>query len=59
MFIRCEHDGHSKGMLGLGKAITIRVESDLHRGIKVRITKEDITLETYILDLVKRDLGHK
>ena len=46
-------------MLGLGKAITIWVESDLHRGIKARIAKEDITLKAYILDLVKRDLGHK
>ena len=38
----------------MDKTVIIRVKSDLYRGIKVRIAKEDITLKAYILDIVRR-----
>lgn len=38
------------------KTITLRVDTELHKKIKIRIAKKEITLKKYIEDLIKEDL---
>ncbi|MFU7517653.1 toxin-antitoxin system HicB family antitoxin [Clostridium sp. HCS.1] len=38
------------------KTITIRIDEELHRKIKIKIAKEGITLKDYLVDLIKEDL---
>lgn len=38
------------------KTITIRIDEELHRNIKIKIAKEGKTLKDYLVDLVKEDL---
>lgn len=40
----------------IDRTITIKVEEDFYRDIKIRIAQEGITLKDYILDLIKEDL---
>ena len=39
------------------RTITIKVEEDFYKDIKIRIAKEGITLKDYILNLIKEDLN--
>ena len=39
------------------RTITIKVEEDFYRDIKIRIAKEGITLKEYILNLIREDLN--
>lgn len=41
------------------KTITIRVDEELHRKIKIKIANEGKTLKDYLVDLVKEDLNIK
>lgn len=38
------------------KTITIRIDEEIHKQIKIRIANEGITLKDYILKLVTDDL---
>lgn len=38
------------------KTITIRIDEETHKKIKIRIANEGITLKDYILKLVNEDL---
>lgn len=38
------------------KTITIRVDDKLHRDIKIRIAKDQISLKDYIVQLINADL---
>lgn len=38
------------------KTITIRVDEELHKKIKVKIANEGVTLKDYLVDLIKKDL---
>ena len=38
------------------RTITIKVDEDFYKDIKIRIAKEGITLKNYVLDLIKKDL---
>lgn len=38
------------------KTITIRVDEETHRKIKIRIAQEGVTLKDYILNLINKDL---
>ena len=38
------------------KTVTIRIPSELHRDIKIRIAKEQISLKDYLVKLIKEDL---
>ena len=38
------------------KTITIRIDEELHRDIKIVVAKKGITLKDYIVQLVKDDL---
>lgn len=39
------------------KTITLRVEEDLHREIKIKIAKEGILLKEYLIGLIEKDLS--
>lgn len=41
------------------KNITIKINKDLHRDIKVHIASKGITLKDYILDLINKDMNKK
>jgi len=38
------------------KTVTIRIPSELHRDIKIRIAKEQVSLKEYLVKLIKADL---
>lgn len=38
------------------KTITIRIPNELHRDIKIRIAKEQISLKGYLVKLIEADL---
>lgn len=38
------------------KTITIRIDEELHKDIKVHIAKKGISLKDYLLELIKKDL---
>ncbi|WP_446897418.1 toxin-antitoxin system HicB family antitoxin [Clostridium sp. LBM24168] len=38
------------------KTITIRIDDNLHKDIKINIAKKGISLKDYIVGLVKKDL---
>ncbi|MBP2032580.1 putative HicB family RNase H-like nuclease [Clostridium algifaecis] len=38
------------------KTITVRIDDDLHKAIKVNIAKRGISLKDYIVGLIKKDL---
>lgn len=38
------------------KTITIRIDEELHRDIKIHIAKEGISLKDYVVSLVKSNL---
>lgn len=38
------------------KTITIRIDEELHRKIKIKIANEGVTLKDYLVDLIKKDL---
>ncbi len=39
------------------KTITIRIDEELHRKIKIKIANESVTLKDYVVDLIKKDLN--
>lgn len=41
------------------KTITLRVDDELHKKIKLETVKEEITIQNYITELVKKDLKSK
>lgn len=41
------------------KVLAIRVPSELHRKVKATALEEDITMQTYIINLLKDDLKKK
>lgn len=41
------------------KTITIRIDEELHRKIKIKIANEGKTLKDYLVDLIKEDLNIK
>lgn len=41
------------------KTITIRIDEELHRKIKIKIANEGKTLKDYIVYLIKEDLNLK
>lgn len=38
------------------KTITIRIDEELHKDIKVHIAKKGISLKDYLLELIEKDL---
>lgn len=38
------------------KTITIRIDADLHKQIKMHIAEKEISLKDFIVDLIKKDL---
>ena len=38
------------------RTITIKVEENFYRDIKIRIAQEGMTLKDYVLDLIRKDL---
>ncbi|AND84277.1 toxin-antitoxin system HicB family antitoxin [Clostridium tyrobutyricum] len=38
------------------KTITIRIDDNLHKDIKINIAKKGISLKDYIVGLIKKDL---
>lgn len=38
------------------KTITIRVDEDLHKEIRIEVARKSITLKDYLVDLIKKDL---
>lgn len=38
------------------KTITIRIDEELHKDIKVHIAKKGMSLKDYLLELIKKDL---
>lgn len=41
------------------KTMTIRLDEELHKRIKLKAVKEGKTVKDYILNLVKQDLGEE
>lgn len=41
------------------KTITIRVDEDLHKEIKVKIARQGISLKDYVVGLIEKDLSRK
>lgn len=41
------------------KTMTIRLDEELHKRIKLKAVKEGKTVKDYILNLVKKDLGEE
>jgi len=38
------------------KALTVRVDDDFHKKIKIKTAIEGITIQNYIINLIKEDL---
>lgn len=38
------------------KALTVRMDEDLHKQIKIKAIMQDMTIQDYILSLIKADL---
>lgn len=41
------------------KTITIRIDEELHRKIKIKIANEGVKLKEYLVDLIEKDLKIK
>ncbi len=39
------------------KTITLRVDEELHKEVKIKIAKEGISLKEYMTKLIEKDLG--
>lgn len=38
------------------KAFTLRLENELHKKIKIKTAKEEITMQDYIISLIEKDM---
>jgi len=43
----------------MAKSITIRLDEDLHKKAKLQATEEDKTLQSYVIELIEKDLAGK
>ena len=41
------------------KQVTLRLDDDLHRAVKIRAVMQDKSLMRYVVDLIKKDLETK
>ena len=41
------------------RSIVLRVEPQLHQDLKIYVTKQNTTLQEYIVDLIKKDQKEK
>lgn len=48
-----------RGDNNMAKSITIRLDEQLHKDAKIQATKEDKTLQAYLIELIKQDLAKK
>lgn len=38
------------------KALTVRVDDELHKKLKFKMVEEETTIQDYVLNLIKKDL---
>ena len=48
-----------RGDYSMAKSITIRLDEQLHKDVRIQATKEGKTLQSYLIELVKKDLANK
>lgn len=41
------------------KVATLKLSDELHKELKIQVTKEDTTIQDYVVDLIKKSLEEK
>lgn len=49
---------HSKGGRKI-KTLTLRLEDDFHKALKMKCLQDDTDMTTYILNLIRRDMNYQ
>lgn len=49
---------HSKGGIKI-KTLTLRLDDDFHKALKLKCTQEDTDMTTYILNLIRKDMNYQ
>jgi predicted DNA binding CopG/RHH family protein len=48
-----------KGVIIIVKTITLRLEEELHKELKLKTIQDGTTIQNYITELIKKDLKKK